>query len=194
MITHAITVRPPWSAMIAEAQAFAAIGVTPKLVENRGRPIAPKHFGARVAIHAGATWSTAGQLDQRVRRAWARFAHAVDLTTVNPLLAAHGDRRTGFPNPHLLIHATSDMWIPRRAVVATAGIVGCHQAGAGVVGSCEPWGDLDYNDGPAWHIELADVIRLRKPVPARGQIAVPWRLPEDVAAAVDAQLAEAGVR
>lgn len=193
MIEYAFTVRPPWSFAIVEAQALAAIGVPPKLRENRGRPIAPRHFGTRVGIHAGATWSTVGQLDKRVRVAWARFAHAVDLTTVNPLLTAHGDRRTGFPNPHLSIHAGSDMWIPRRAVVATVIVVGCHRAGACVVEQCYPWGDLEYGGKPAWHIELADVARLRTPVPARGQIAVPWRLPEDVASAVEAQLAEAGV-
>lgn len=191
MISHAFTVRPPYSAMIAEAQALEATGVVPKLIENRSRPIAPKHFGTRIGVHAGATWSTVGQLDKRVRSAWARFAHSIDLTTANPRLAAHGDRRTGFPNPHLSIHARSDMWIPRRAVVATAVVVGCHRAGGCVVEACFPWGDLEYNGGPAWHIELADVARLREPVPAVGQIAVPWRLPADVAAAVDARFVEA---
>jgi hypothetical protein len=105
----------------------------------------------------------------------------------NPRLAEHGDRRTGFPNSLLRIHRTNSLWIPRAAVVATAAIAGCHLAGVCVVGPCHPWGDLTYNGKPAWHIELVDVRRLPEPVPARGQLAVPWRLPEDVAAAVQAQ-------
>lgn len=193
MIELAITVRPPWSAMTTEAQALTAIGVTPKLTENRSRPIAPKHFGARVGIHAGATWSVEGEQDPRVRHAWTLFCRAIDLSKPNPLLAAHGDTRTGFPNSLLRVHAGNSLWIDRGAVVATAAIVGCHRAGACVVEQCHPWGDLTYNDKPAWHIELADVLRLPKPVPVRGQIAVPWRLPEDVAAAVNAQLVETGV-
>lgn len=192
MISHAFTVRAPYSAMIAEAQALTVAGAVPKLVENRSRPIAPKHFGARVAVHAGITWSVEGEHDPRVRHAWTQFAKAFDPAVPNPLLAGHGDTRTGFPNSLLRIHAGSSLWIPRGAVVATAAIVGCHRAGACVVEACHPWGDLEYNGKPAWHIELADVVRLPEPVPARGQIAVPWRLPDDVAAAVNAQIVGAG--
>ena len=194
MIFRAITVRPPYSAMIAEAEALATIGVTPKLVENRGRPIHPRHFGTRIAVHAGKAWSSEGEQDPRVRYAWTQFAKAFDPVAANPLLANHGDTRTGFPNSLLSIHRSNSLWIPRAAVVATAAIVGCHQAGACVVEQCHPWGDLTYNGRPAWHIELVDVHRLTKPVPARGQLAVPWTLPEDVAAAVQAQLDRAGVR
>jgi hypothetical protein len=188
MIEVAFTVRAPWSAMIAEAEALQVFGVRPKLVENRGRPVAPKHFGTRVGIHAGVAWSAEGEHDPRVRYAWTQFAKAFDPVVANPRLAGHGDRRTGFPNSLLRIHRTNSLWIPRAAVVATAAIAGCHLAGACVVGPCHPWGDLTYNGKPAWHIELVDVRRLPEPVPARGQLGVPWRLPEDVAAAVQAQL------
>lgn len=183
MISLAITVRPPWSQLIAEAQALTVLGVVPKLVENRSRKVADKYIGQDIAIHAGLTWCTIGAADWRVRRAWARFCAAIDLREANPLLAAHGDRRTGFVGG-----LRPGMWIEQGAVVAVARLAGCHPAGPCVNLGCHPWGEAEHNGKPAWHIELADVRRLPKPVAARGSLGVPWRLPEDVTAAVQAQL------
>ena len=75
----------------------------------------------------------------------------------------------------------------RGAVVAVAEIVDCHEAGA--LGSCDivpcsPWALPEQ-----WHWQLDSVHRLAEPVPCRGSLGL-WRLPEDVDAAVRAQLAE----
>lgn len=70
---RAITIRPPWSWAIAEAAALTALGVPPKLVENRGRKVAAEHIGQDWAIHAGRTWDEAGAEDLRVRAAWRAY-------------------------------------------------------------------------------------------------------------------------
>lgn len=183
MISLAMSVRQPWAQMIAEAAALTALGVAPKLVENRSRKIAGKHIGEDVAIHAGLTWCQTGAADPRVRKVWARFSAAIDVYEPNPLLAAHGDRRTGFVGG-----LRPGMWIERGAVVAVARLAGCHPAGPCVLDGCHPWGESTHSGKPAWHIELAEVQRLRKPVPARGSLAVPWRLPTDVAERVQHEL------
>ena len=85
------------------------------------------------------------------------------------------------------------------AIVAVATLVGCHQASPIWPTCCAPWGEvLHYGPSgksrPAHHLVLADVVRLDRPVPVRGQVRVPWSAPAEVEAAVRAQLAEAGVR
>jgi hypothetical protein len=183
MISLAMSVRQPWAQVIAEAEALAALNVVPKLIENRSRRIADKHIGEDIAIHAGLTWCRVGEQDWRVRRAWSVFCASINMRVPNPLLAAHGDRRTGYVGG-----LRPGMWIEQGVVIAVARLAGCHPAGPCVNLACHPWGESEYNGKPAWHIELADVRRLPKPVPARGSLALPWRLPEDVAGQVQAQL------
>ncbi len=194
----AMTVRPPWSWAIAETKALTALDADPKPVENRGRKVADRHIGKRIAIHAGRTWCPVGGNDDRVLSAWNQFADAIDLRTPNPKLAAIGDMRTGVvgalqPSPHL--------WMDLGAVVAVATLADCHPAvqvpampGKPAHTCCAPWGDAVYETkrGPvtAWHLVLADVKRLADPVPCRGEVRVPWDLPEGVAAQVLAQLGE----
>lgn len=185
----AVTVRPPWSQIIAETQALEALNVAPKTVENRGRPINPKHIGTHIAIHGGRTWCPLGATDPRVLQAWATFANAIHLREPNPLLAAHGDTRTGYAGPRL--SPDNNLWIDRGAVVAVATLVDCHKAHTSLDGTvcCQPWGERFHNDKPAHHLVFGDVRRLRTPVPARGALGVPWTLPADVAALVEQQLA-----
>lgn len=178
-----ITVRPPWSQVIAEAQALTAIGVAPKLVENRSRPIPAKYIDTEIGIHAGLTWCKVGAADWRVRRAWGQFCAAINLRVPNPLLAAHGDRRTGYVGG-----LRPGMWIEQGCVIAVATIKGCHPAGPCVDNGCRPWGEIEHNGKPAWHIVFADVRRLSRPVPARGSLSVPWSVPGDVETAVREQL------
>lgn len=132
-----------------------------KRVENRGRPTT---YRGPVAIHAGKTPDRVGDRDWRVTRLF-------------------GDD----PRLHL----------PVGAVIAVANLYGCHRAqpvlsADGVC--CAPWGERRHHgkSGPvqAWHLVLADVVRLPQPVPARGALNVPWRMPADVADQVAAQLAD----
>lgn len=190
----AITIRPPWSWAIAEGAALTALGVTPKTVENRGKRIADRHIGQRIAIHAGRAWCNTGGRNHHVSTAWNTFANAINLREPNPALAAIGDTRTGVVGP---MQPSDGLWLDTGAVVAVATLAGCHQADqtAAYATCCWPWGDREYvtKNGhvPAWHLVLADVQRLREPVPCRGQVRVPWEMPENVAALVDAQLAQA---
>ncbi len=142
----------------------AAIRAGTKLVENRGRPTA---YRGPVAIHAAAAWSKAGGHDPRIRRWWwgDRWADR------SPLDATDFSRMF-------------------RNIVAVADLEDCHQAAEVSVSDwcCNPWGDFEYNDKPAWHLVLANVVVLDEPVPAVGRLSVPWELPADVAAKVAAQL------
>lgn len=160
LITAAITVRIPWSPAIAYGR---------KRVENRGRRIAARHIGTRVAIHAGSTVDTAGMRDHRI----------VQWLIGNPEAA-----RGGTFDPLLVQHL-------RGRILAVATIVGCHQAdGARAYATCcHPWGEREYAT-PAFpagrlaqHIELDDVVSLDEPYgPVVGALRVPWELPADVAA------------
>lgn len=189
-VEFAATVRPPWSWAIAETEALTALGVVGKTVENRGRPIPAKHVGKPIAIHAGQTWCPIGERDPRVRGVWWTFAQAIQVDQVSPLLAAIGDHRTGFTG----WLKPDGLWMPTGAVVAVALLADCHQAEQRANGytCCAPWGDREYHGssrpGPAYHLVLSDIQRLPKPVSARGQQLVPWRMPEKVAAAVNAQV------
>lgn len=168
----AITIRPPWAWCIAAAETLTALGVTPKLVENRGRPVAEKWVGLDWAVHAGTRWDRDGAEDWRVQHAWRRYWD-------RPL--------EGRP-----VHTDS----PTGAVVAVARLVGCHQAELDGCGNpcCRPWGEPWWETGrgvdPAWHLVWANVRKLLRPVPVRGQLPVPWLLPPDLAAKVAAQLEE----
>lgn len=159
----AITIRLPYS---------AAIRASVKTIENRGRPIAAKHIGQQVAIHAAATWSTEGGADMRIRTWW------------------WGPDRS----PNAILDAT-DFSRLFRNIIAVATIAGCHKAAWPLneaLTCCQPFGDRRYGkrDEPAWHIELADIIPLDPPVgPVRGSLLVPWTLPDDTAAQITDQLA-----
>ncbi len=186
----AITIRPPWSQIIAETAALTALGVVPKTVENRGRPIADRHIGTTIAIHAGLTWCPVGGSDPRVRRAWRRFATAIALREVNQTLVAIGDTRTGYVSALKV----PSLWIEQGAVVAVATLVDCHLAERGYHGTdqepvscCPPWGEPLRHGKPAYHLVFGHVRRLRNPVPCAGKLAVPWTLPDDVAAKVEQQ-------
>lgn len=187
----AMTVRPPWSWAIAETAALTALGVTPKGAENRGQRIADQHIGQRIAIHAGKTWCTVGEADRRIRDTWFTFSTAINPWQPHPLLAAIGDTRTGYVG-----WLQPGLWLETGAVVAVATLTGCHQAEqqadspTGVC--CAPWGEAVYQtkrgEVPAWHLTFAEVRRLPVPVSCRGQVRVPWELPEDAAEAVRRQL------
>jgi hypothetical protein len=186
----AITIRAPWSWVIAETAALTALGVAPKAAENRGRRIADKYIGKRIAVHSGQAWCPVGGADERVRRAWWTFGNAVHLREPNPILAEIGDFRTGYVGR---LQPTPGLWLEMGAVVAVATLADCHPAaygGAPGQTCCEPWGEARYNGGDCFHLVLADVVRLPNPVPARGMQAVPWRMPEDVAGRIAAQLAD----
>lgn len=79
---------------------------------------------------------------------------------------------------------------PVGAVIAAADLVDCHPAGPCVNLGCHPWGEHDYNGKPAWHLILANIRRLDRPVHTRGYVQVGWKLPPDVEAQVRAHLAE----
>jgi hypothetical protein len=153
-----ITTRLPWSAAIRAGE---------KLVENRGRAVAPQHIGQPVAIHAGAGWDKTGGADPRIRRWW--YGHEAQRTLDATLFSRYF-----------------------RKVLAVATLADCHRANLGPApydsNCCSPWGDSFYGQNPAWHLVLTDVVGLDEPVETRGYLPVPWQLPDDVAAKVQAQL------
>lgn len=155
----AITVRLPWAAAIRGA----SFNPDAKLVENRGRPIAERYVGQRLAIHAGAAWDKVGAADPRVRRWWYGYEaqRSLDATDFGTMFGR---------------------------VLAVATLTDCHRAERSWrdpdVNCCSPWGDAGYGRRDAWHLLFADVVELEQPVETRGYLPVPWALPEDVAARV----------
>lgn len=72
--------------------------------------------------------------------------------------------------------------LPLGAVVAIARLADCHDATGTDYCSCSTWAMAHQ-----WHWELADVRPLPQPVPCKGALGL-WNLPEDIEAAVTAQL------
>lgn len=79
-------------------------------------------------------------------------------------------------------------------VGAVATLADCHQASPIWPTCCGEWAEPLYGGKPAWHLVLEGAVLLDHPVYARGEVRVPWELPEDVAVKVQAQLDQAGVR
>lgn len=157
---RAITVRPPWSWAIARAG---------KTVENRPRPTS---YRGQIAVHAGSRWDKAGASDRRVRAAWHRYiAELLD----GGVAVARDDLVPADPS------------IVMGAVVAIAELTDCHVKGVkcGSREQCRRWGAPGQ-----FHLVLGNVQPLARPVPCLGQLALPWRIPGDVAAEVLAQLPE----
>ncbi len=151
LVTRAATVRLPWAAMIRPGG---------KLVENRGRPIAEKHIGSRIGIHAAAAWSKDGAVDGRVRNRW----WGPSWVTRAPLEA-------------------SDFSPYFRKIVCVVRVAGCHRA---VGDCCRPWGDPYYVDPAktAWHIVFDDPTPIEPVGPVKGSLAFPWIMPQTIAAQV----------
>ena len=169
-----LTVRQPWCWSIEHGG---------KPVENRGRYM--KYRGP-LWLHSGARsrWDPAGADSYLVQQAWLRY-----LTSISSAAIELAQRNYGLTRGSVVMRFG--------AVTSLAQVTGCHHAeecrrpvprdAAGrTSGLCVPWA--------AWgqyHIELADVRPLPEPVPCRGMLGL-WRLPDDVDAAVRAQLGEDG--
>ncbi len=159
----ALTLRQPWAFCIAHGA---------KRIENRGWK--PPEWLGQVAIHAGAMsgWDSNADGSRLVRQAITDYRDQIGAV---PGLSAAGIMDFG-------------------AVVAVADLTGSHLGGSPVLAftragrqctaadPCSPWsvpGEV--------HWELDNVRALASPVPCRGAQRI-WYLPEDVAAAVRAQL------
>ena len=169
-----LTIRQPWCWSIEHGG---------KPVENRGRYM--KYRGP-LWLHSGARsrWDPAGADSYLVQQAWLRY-----LTSISSAAIELAQRNYGLTRGSVVMRFG--------AVTSLAQVTGCHHAeecrrpiprdAAGrTSGLCVPWA--------AWgqyHIELADVRPLPEPVPCRGMLGL-WRLPDDVDAAVRAQLGEDG--
>jgi hypothetical protein len=160
---RAITVRPPWSWAITRAG---------KTVENRPRPTS---YRGQVAIHAGSRWDAAGAGDGRIQAAWMKYRAEM------PRERAPDGGESGIVGSL----SKDSLFIELGAIVAVANLVNCHLGGieCARTGACRPWGDFGSH-----HLVLADARPLARPVICRGWLAVPWRVPDDAAAEVLAQL------
>ncbi|MER7331617.1 MULTISPECIES: hypothetical protein [unclassified Micromonospora] len=157
---RAITVREPWASCIAS-------GV--KLIENRG---AGTNYRGKLLIHTSQQTDNTAVHDGRVRAAlWPGVTDVVQLYS-----ALNG--------------------LDGGVVIAVAELVDVHTAEdiptlTGPPGTCcEPWGERVHNGRYAKHLVLANVRRLRHPVPARGALGL-WTPPADIAGQVRQELAEA---
>jgi hypothetical protein len=175
---RALTVRQPWGGCIAY------LG---KNIENRSKPFPPSLLGQDIAIHAGLSvdpnWT--GEVP-----AYADFASLFASNAEWDAWRLASPRRT----PRV-----TAAWPPKLilgAVVAVGKVTGCHPwswdklcgpeheyTSPSTPGLCSPWVRL----GAPWHWELDDVRPLATPVPCLGALG-PWHLPEEVEAAVRAQL------
>lgn len=163
---RALTVRQPWAWAIVHGG---------KPVENRTWEM--KYRGP-LWLHAGARsrWdATAAGGSTILRAAWREWA-----ATLPPPNAAGPLRR-------------DSLFVPFGAVVALTEVTGCHYAYSpeckrihrgNALGRfmCSEWAASGQ-----FHIELTVLQGLRTPVPCRGALGL-WRLPDDVAAQVRAQL------
>ncbi|MFI6228574.1 hypothetical protein ACIBCR_14835 [Micromonospora echinospora] len=141
-------------------------------------------------------WASAIALDHANAK---RIENRVRPTSYRGLVAIHAGKTPDVaadrdPRIVRLFGRDPRVGMPVGAVIAVAELIDCHQAVWEKASQlcCAPWGE-DYLPR-AWHLVLDNVRCLPQPVPARGALSVPWTLPADVAAQVEAQLAEAVTR
>jgi hypothetical protein len=137
---RALTVRPPWSHMIA---------CCGKDVENRGWPT---RYRGLLAIHAGANWDSSAEEDLTALAAWRDWSASLPRPNITGPL-----RKTA-----IHVHLS--------AVVAVADLTGCHFAlqGDGCAFAddrCSPWAQLHQ-----WHWQLRNVRPLAQPVLCKGKL------------------------
>ncbi len=143
-----------------------AITYAGKTTENRTRPTS---YRGPVAIHVGLGWDQAGADSQLIRTAWRDWAATV------PLHPGPDVEYSGYPGRL----QRGGLWLNPGDVIAVVDLIDCHPA---TDGCCQPWGEWT-----GYHLTLDNARRIR-PVPAKGQLGVPWNLPADVAAQVQAQI------
>lgn len=141
-----ITVRPPWSFAISH------LGKTP---ENRTRSTS---YRGLVGIHAGKSWDALATHDRRITAA------------VHLLAGSSGMESSDFLDP-------TSPYICRGHVVALAELVDCHPDDGQC---CRPWGERSHSTvgtglTVVHHLVLAGAVPLTEPIPARGQLGLPWR-------------------
>lgn len=183
---RAITVRQPWASLIACGA---------KTIETRGRRC--NHRGL-VLIHAGARLYTAAD-KHADRRLWFAAHDHLDFERNNGVyLLPYGAVVATAQLVDCVPIETPESEIARGPLMLWTSGAGdlklARHVERGPLDADEhPWvteADLDeqlpYGDfAPGrWGLLLDDIRPLAQPVPARGQQAVPWRVPEDVAAAV----------
>ncbi|NUU26028.1 MAG: ASCH domain-containing protein [Streptomycetaceae bacterium] len=150
-----LTIQQPWAFAIAEGF---------KTVENRSRRT---NYRGTLLIHAGL-----------------RIDHAVPIVRYSRDAAIRFDQLGGRSNywdarehiPSRIVPAPPTA-LALSSVVATAQLVGCHEA---TDGCCAPWGFPDQ-----WHWELADVQPLKRAVAKTGALGL-WKPDAELLAAVAA--------
>lgn len=128
----------------------------------------------------------AKRVENRGRRCTYRGPLAIHASLTADVAADHDWRILRVRGDDPRLHA------PVGAVIAVADLVDCHEATLArdllAEACCAPWGERHYRGRPAWHLVLANVRVLDRPVSAKGQLAVPWTLPNDVAEQVHQQI------
>lgn len=112
---RALTVKYPWSAAIAHGE---------KRIENRSKPIPPKHLGTTILIHAGAA-EDENALPADMVRQWPRHFSAI--VAVATLASCHQDtgccRPWGFPHAwHWVLEDVRPVPHPPRPVRGQLGL------------------------------------------------------------------------
>lgn len=183
-IDRAISVRQPWAFAIAAGL---------KTTENRGVWC---NYRGSVAIHAS------------LQRANSYFWP--DRTAADAYQAVGANSNlweAQYPHLPSAFSAPQDPRLALGGVIAVVEIVGCHYATDEIpipgtrlraTACCPVWGQRWHHGKtgpkPAVHIELANARPFARAVPMRGRLGVPWRMNEDQAAAVEAQLREVDAR
>lgn len=159
--THrGLTIKQPWAYAIAEGF---------KTTENRSRRT---NYRGTLLIHAGRAVDDAVNIVSYSRDAAIRFDELGGRSN-------YWDAREHIPSR---IVSPPPAALALSGVIATAQLVGCHQAADGC---CAPWGFRDQ-----WHWELADVQPLKQAIAKAGALGL-WKPDADLIAAVTAQTSEA---
>lgn len=152
---RALTIRQPWCAAVIDGH---------KLIENRSQGF-PKSYRGALLIHAGRQWSTRGQRDARIRRAYPdRY-----------ILPAPGtSMATG------VVHGIVDL-------VDIHPASGCCEPWGEA--TYPPGNSEQRAPGIVTHLVLEHPIRFTEPIPARGALGL-WQPDPDLRLEVAHRLAD----
>lgn len=200
---RAITVLQPWASLIACGA---------KTVETRPRPT---HHRGQVLVHAAARWTVeqfadnrfavaahllaAGHAERWVERKQSHLSPGGQWHELMPdlplgAMVAVASIVDCVPTDIVWPWADDDEQMGGEPLPPDAGWSWAGEPGDTVEGVLVTRREARFGDvsNGRWAYLLAGIRPLREPVPARGQPAVPWRVPDDVAAIVREQVEAVG--
>lgn len=157
----AITIKQPWASLILEPDT-GNLGFGIKPIENRTWPCPPKHIGKRVLVHASKSWTKSSA------EICLSIPHVKEALERLGVIHKYDDESIGYKG-------YSFSGLTCGAIIGSVEIVDC------VINHPSVWAEKSqlsenaddgwlYFDHPTYNWVLANPIKFKEPIPAKGKL------------------------